>query len=317
MYDSVPRVCVGIPVYNGEDYLREALDSLLAQTYGDFEVVVSDNASTDSTERICRAYAARDPRIRYTRTGCNIGAGPNFNRVFGFCRSPYFKWMPYDDTLAPEWLARTVALLDGDSRAVLAHTAVRMVDEEGLPLEVRADGKVIDRRGKDLLLVEPLHLAEGACPADRFRDVLRRMTWCVAGLGLIRAEALRRTHLHGDFYGGDSVAVAELALLGRFRQSEEPLFLKRCHGTISVHKTWRERARWINPTGPAGLPWLRMRMAYLRALTVTDLSLSQRLSCLGTVARVSARNPLLYRLLPFGLRSLPVVGDWLRERAQE
>ncbi len=316
MQDGIPSVCIGLPVHNGEAYLAEAFESLLTQTCGDFEVVVSDNASTDGTAAICRAYAARDQRIRYTRLETNMGAGPNFNRVFGFCRSPYFKWMCHDDVLAPEWLARCVALLDSDPHAVLAHTAVRMIAEDGRPLKVRpADGRVIDARGKPLLAVEPLHLAEGERPEDRFRDALRRSTWCTAGLGLVRAEALRRTHLHGDFYGSDFVLLAELALLGRFRQDEEPLTLKRVHGAITVHKTRAERAAWINPVVKPGMPWLRIRLAYLRTLSVASLTLGQQLSCLGTVARVSARNPILHRLLPYGLRSLPLLGPWLKARA--
>lgn len=316
MHDGIPNVCIGFPVRNGAAFLAEALDSVLGQTCGDFEVVISDNASTDATEEICRLYAARDRRIRYTRTEVNIGAGPNFNRVFGFCRSPYFKWMVHDDVLLPAWLERCRALLDADPGAVLAHSGVRMVDEDGRPMKVRPDGKVVDRHGKPMLAVEALHLAEGAAPEDRFRDVLRRMTWCVAGLGLMRSEAVRATHLLGDFYGGDYVMLAELALLGRFRQDEEVLYLKRCHDSITVHKTWRERARWVNPATPSRWPWLRIRNAYLQALGVAPLTLRQRMSCLGTVARVSARNPLLRRLLPYGLRSLPRVGALLRARAQ-
>src|SRR5438128_542667 len=75
-----PRVSIGLPVYNGERYLRLALDSLLSQTFTDFELIISDNASTDGTTEICRAYAARDARIRYSRLEHNIGGSPNFNR---------------------------------------------------------------------------------------------------------------------------------------------------------------------------------------------------------------------------------------------
>jgi glycosyltransferase involved in cell wall biosynthesis len=310
----VPRVCIGLPVHNGEDFLEEALDSLLSQSFGDFEVIISDNASTDGTGDICRSYFRQDRRILYSRIDDNIGAGPNFNLVFGRCRSPYFKWMVHDDVLERDWLARCVGLLDADAGAVLAHSAVRMIGGDGRPLKVRPDGKVVDTHGKVLLAVEPLHLAEDDRPERRFEDALRKMTWCVPGLGLIRADALRRTHLHGPFYGSDYVLLAELALLGRFRQDEEPLYLKRCHAAITVHKSRQERAKWINPTVSPGVPGLRIRLGYLRALAVRSLTLGQWLRCLGTVARVAARNPLLHRLLPYGLRSLPVVGPWLRAR---
>jgi glycosyltransferase involved in cell wall biosynthesis len=314
MKDGTPTLCIGLPVRNGEAYLSDALESALGQTFSDFELIISDNASTDATQDICRTYADRDRRIRYTRVDRNIGAGPNFNRVFAFCRSPLFKWMPHDDILAPSFLQRCVAMLHADRWAVLAHTAVSMIDEDGRPLKVRGDGKVIDRHGRGLLDIEPLHLAEGDLPQDRFSDALRRMNWCIAALGVLRADALRRTHLLGGFYGGDYVLLGELALLGRFRQDEEQLYLKRCHSGISVHLGYQARARMIDPQEAPGLPGLKLRRAYLRALTVAPLNLGQKLSCLGTVARVSLRNPLLYRLLPHGLRSLPLVGGLMRSR---
>lgn len=308
MNDRTPLLCIGVPVRNGEAYLAEALDCAISQSFGDFELVISDNASTDATSDICRTFADRDRRIRYTRVDRNIGAGPNFNRVFAFCRSPLFKWMPHDDLLAPDYLERCVRLLKADAGAVLAHAAVRMIDEDGHPLVVRGDGRVLGPDGRPMMLSETLHLAEGDLPQHRFRDVLRRMNWCTAALGVIRAEVLRRTHMHGRFYGGDYVLLAELALLGRFLQDDEPLYLKRVHGGISVHLSSRDRARMVDPSRPPGLPGLTLRLAFLKALSVTRLSPGQRLSCLATVARVSLRNPLLHRLLPRGLRSLPLVG---------
>ena len=96
-----PRVSVGIPVFNGERFLAETIESILAQTFKDFEIVISDNASTDRTEEICRSYAARDPRIRYNRNDTNRGAAWNHNRVFELARGEYFKWQSHDDFCAP------------------------------------------------------------------------------------------------------------------------------------------------------------------------------------------------------------------------
>ena len=84
-----PTLSVGLPVYNGERYLAESLDALLAQTYADFELIISDNASTDGTAEICREYAARDPRIRYVRQPVNVGAGPNHNLLVPLARGAY------------------------------------------------------------------------------------------------------------------------------------------------------------------------------------------------------------------------------------
>lgn len=131
MNERAPRVSIGLPVYNGQDYLSQALDALLAQTYSDFELVISDNASMDDTEEICRQYAARDGRIRYHRSEENLGAAPNFNRAFELSRAEYFKWAAHDDLCGPEYLERTVAVLDGDASVVLCHVGTTETDESG------------------------------------------------------------------------------------------------------------------------------------------------------------------------------------------
>src|SRR5687767_9303189 len=107
-----PRVSIGLPVFNGESHLALALDSVLAQTFGDFELVISDNGSTDSTRQICEDYAKRDARIRYLRSDENRGAAWNYNRVFERSRGAFFKWMAHDDLIAPQYLERCVEALD-------------------------------------------------------------------------------------------------------------------------------------------------------------------------------------------------------------
>jgi glycosyltransferase involved in cell wall biosynthesis len=97
----VPKVSIGMPVYNGEPFIREALDSLLAQTFTDFELIISDNASTDGTEAICREYASKDARIRYVRQEENRGALSNFKFVLDEAVGEYFMWAASDDKWAP------------------------------------------------------------------------------------------------------------------------------------------------------------------------------------------------------------------------
>ena len=109
-----PKLSLGIPVYNGAAYLAQLFDCLRGQTLTDYEAIISDNASTDATEQICRRVAAADPRFRYQRNARNIGAAPNFNRVFEQATGQYFKWTAHDDLLAPTYLERCVAVLDDD-----------------------------------------------------------------------------------------------------------------------------------------------------------------------------------------------------------
>src|SRR3546814_12920885 len=93
------RVTIGLPVYNGANYLAAAIESILAQTVADFDLIISDNASTDATEQICRAYAGADRRIRYVRQPQTLGAAANFNLLARMSEKPYFKWAAPDDLL--------------------------------------------------------------------------------------------------------------------------------------------------------------------------------------------------------------------------
>lgn len=128
---SAPRVSIGVPVYNGERLLAGALDSLLGQSFGDVEVIVSDNASTDGTEALCRAYAARDPRVRYVRQPRNLGPLANFHYVLHEARADYFMWAAYDDLREPTFVEKLAAALDGAPRAVLASCQFDVIVEPG------------------------------------------------------------------------------------------------------------------------------------------------------------------------------------------
>ena len=130
MRSSSPTVSIGMPVYNGEKYLRQAISSILNQTYPDFELIISDNASTDETRQICLQYAARDRRIRYQCNPQNIGAAKNFNLVFKLASGKYFKWMAHDDTVTSDFLSKCVDILEQNLQVVLCHTRVRIIDAE-------------------------------------------------------------------------------------------------------------------------------------------------------------------------------------------
>ena len=119
MNDRIPKVSIGMPVLNGENYIEPAIRSILAQTYSDFELIISDNASQDRTEEICLYYAKKDRRIRYHRNDSNIGAARNFNRTVELAKGQYFKWAAHDDTLAPEYLEKCLEVLEQDESLIL------------------------------------------------------------------------------------------------------------------------------------------------------------------------------------------------------
>jgi glycosyltransferase involved in cell wall biosynthesis len=231
---ATPRVDVGLPVRNGERYLPRQLDSLLAQDFEDFRVIISDNASTDRTQEICRRYAERDPRIEYHRSDVNRGLAWNWNRAFELSRAPYFKWAAHDDEHEPTFLSRCVAVLDADSSVVCCHAETVEIDEDSVPL----------RRWP----------ARSRLPSDRpharLAGVLRPYPCPVFEMfGVMRADALRRTRLHGAYPESDHVLLAELALLGRIVVVPEPLFRRRDHAGRSVRALPDPRTRWAFFTG--------------------------------------------------------------------
>ena len=192
-----PRVSIGLPVHNGGRFVAEALESILAQTYTDFEVIISDNASADQTMRICQAYAAADKRISYSRTDSNLGAARNFNRVFRLSRGEYFKWAAADDVLEPTFLERCVQVLDEDPTVALAYTRVTNLDERNVVREGTFH----------------YHLADLRTPAayDRFRQMfLHASVYPV--FGLIRSGVLKRTRLFRAHIGADDCLLVDLVL---------------------------------------------------------------------------------------------------------
>jgi glycosyltransferase involved in cell wall biosynthesis len=202
-----------VPVFNGERYLAATLDSLLGQSYPDFELIVCDNASTDRTAEIARAYAARDRRVRYVRQAGNIGSVENFRSAFALAGGRYFQWAAADDLFAPTSLACRVAALDAHPDAVLAYTKTRLIDAEGVVIADYDDG---------------LHL-QSARPSARFAAVLERLGYVNLTYALMRSAVLRRTGLLGRFLDSDVVFVAELSLYGTFWEVPEVLFFRRFH----------------------------------------------------------------------------------------
>lgn len=211
MMNSRPKVSIGLPVFNGEKYIREAIDSMLAQTFTDFELIISDNASTDETQAICQDYAARDPRIRYYRNESNIGAAKNENRTFELSSGHYFRLAAHDDVLAPPLLEKCVEVLDRDELIVLCYTETAVINEFGEQLKVLSH-----------------EYAASDSPQQRFFDLARQHD-CEPSYGLVRADAMRISHLQPDYPESDFGFLCELSLQGKFYLIREPLFYQRIH----------------------------------------------------------------------------------------
>ena len=234
---SEPLLSIGLFVFNGERFLEEALCSILNQTFTDFELIISDNASTDQTRQIAEAYAERDDRIRYYRSERNMGAGWNARRVYELATGRYFKWAAVDDLLEPDLLQRCVGILESDPDCVLAYANTKEVDENRIFIKNYVTPTKTDSND----------------PVARFREMILTDHKCYQIFGVIRISALRQLPPQGTYVNGDRVLLVRLALLGRFYEVPEHLFISRHHrgqsvATLPVRLTMR-RFRLTNRYG--------------------------------------------------------------------
>jgi glycosyltransferase involved in cell wall biosynthesis len=282
-----PVVSIGLPVCNGENYLACAVESILDQSFTEFELIISDNASTDATPDICRRYVARDARVRYVRNQRNIGAAANFNRALAQAAGRYCKWMAHDDVLAPDFLATSIAMLQAQPDAVLCYSAAEIIDRHG-----------------NLLFTDDSRLAgtEGPRPSDRFAEAIINQHMCFPIFALIRAEALRTSSLLANYDGSDRSLVAELALRGRFAYVPRPLFQNRDHPERYIRAVRPQRASaldwWAGRTdGRAVLHLWALYGDYFRMVRRELPDPLERLRCYRSLIRWLAVDWNAIRLL--------------------
>jgi glycosyltransferase involved in cell wall biosynthesis len=279
---QAPKVSVGLPVYNGERFLEEAIESSLAQTFPDFELVISDNGSTDRTREICLRYAAKDDRVRFLPSDANHGASWNYCRVLEAARGQYFRWAPADDKFHPESLLACVEVLDSHPDVALCYPQTLLINEQGDVLERYEDD--LDFRSPDV--------------KERFREAIRRNRLVSAIYGLIRTDALRKTGGLGAFPGADVTLLAELTLHGRFWEIPRPLFYRRLHGAASTRLTTMEAVQeWFDPTRKEKLflyLWTHV-FKHVAGIRRAPLGVSEKLQLLGVLTRwiIGVRGHLL------------------------
>ena len=255
-----PRLTVAVPVRNGERYLAEAMESLLAQTFTDFILLIGDNASSDGTEEIARQYLGRDPRVRYIRQEKDVGAFGNFSDLARRAETELFRWHSADDLVRPQHTERCVAALDAHPEAVLAYATTLDIDGEG-----RVTGEYDDRMQ-----------VTDATAADRFIRVHSQLHRCNVHYGVMRLDAVRRTNLMGTFIESDVCFLRELALYGAFIEVPERLFLRRYHEAASSAMTRAERMRFS--VGAEGVPVRNLwhALADARAILRAPLPAAER-----------------------------------------
>jgi glycosyltransferase involved in cell wall biosynthesis len=287
---ALPLVTIGLPVYNGADFLRSALDSLLAQDYPNFQLVISDNASTDGvTEAIGREYAARDGRVRYDRAPHNTGSWGNFSRVYRLGTGEYFMWTSHHDLWAPSMVRRCVERLEADPTLALAYPRTSYIDHEGQQVPdsehfIDTSGQPTARRLERVLGEYPICAMMGV----HRRAVLERLDspW---GIGLYSPL---------DHPTPDAILLLRSAALGGFGLVDETLYFNRQFR----QQTWspERKVKQLAPERPTPrLPRWAITRDLARVLAEADLDAADRLRLGKITLRTWVwphRQRLLYEL---------------------
>jgi glycosyltransferase involved in cell wall biosynthesis len=298
--NATPRLSVGLPVYNGEEYLTESLEALLGQTYEDFELIISDNDSTDDTANICRRYAKQDSRIRYFRQPRNIGCNPNHNFVIKQGRGELFKLASDDDLYARDLLKRCVDALDEFPHYVLAHSWSALIDASGAVTNV----------------VEYPVATDTPRAPDRFRSMLFD-GWGDDDGGVIRTKVLRQVTPYDSYHFADRVFTTEIGLHGPFFQVPDWLWFRRQHpGQAGMQRSMHDRCAVMDPRRadrlrhPAARLYGEYVLGFVRAVHHAPLSPEDRRECYEILARWAAS-----RVLPVAGRAISRGGLQVGESA--
>jgi glycosyltransferase involved in cell wall biosynthesis len=267
-----PLISIGVPAYNSEAHIGLTLEGLLGQTCPDFEIIVSDNASTDGTRDVVERYRAQDARIRYERQPTNVGANPNYAHVVNLARGEFFKWSSSSDWCAPTFLGRCLEVLQSNPDTVLSVPRTRLFqntpDEyEDYPWDI----ELPDER-----------------PSARLVRLTTTLALNNAMNGIIRTAALRRTRIMEAYLGADYVLMGHLALLGKFRLVEDRLFYRRMESATATALADRAavwRHHYPTLSGRTLFQGIKRHLGWARIAMSTSIPMIEKLRSLEHVAR--------------------------------
>lgn len=277
-----PRLSIGLPVYNGEKYLAEAIHSILGQTLSDFELIICDNASTDNTQDICQAYSERDGRIRYFRNQENIGAMQNWYRTFQLSSGEYFLGAAHDDVFHPDFAEQCLSVLDQSPEVVVCFTKTKIIDEHG--------NFVRNFEGEADLTSNRSYV--------RLYNALSTDLLCIQLLGVIRSGAFRRTREYSGYYGCDRNVLAELSLLGVIHEVPEYLFYHRLYpealGAARNSGRTLKELQLLDPgiKWDARFPTLTRFINYFASIRRLVADMNDRIHCYRQLVRIILEKSL-------------------------
>lgn len=271
MSPRAPRVSIGLPVYNGERFVGEAISSILAQDFEDIELVVSDNCSTDATPDICSDFAAADSRVKFIRQPENLGAAKNYNVVFAESSGDFFKWAAHDDAIRPGFVSACLDRFDQEAsqgrRPAVVYPGSVFIDETGAEMDT------------DSARMHTL----SRWPAVRVFHALQTLNLAAPVFGIMPRTMLEKTRLIDSFVSSDYVLLVEIAMLGTIVQIDDILFLRRIHPGMSrlANRSRKDVLRWFDPNARSHLSERqRLFLEYMRsATTLRDVNLAGRVAC--------------------------------------
>jgi glycosyltransferase involved in cell wall biosynthesis len=266
--ENGPIVSIGMPVYNGQWFIKEAVESILDQTFENFELIISDNASTDNTENICNYYKKKDPRVKYYRSRKNFGAAWNYNHVYKLSKGKYFKWAAHDDLCEPTFFEKCVNKLDINKLIALCYPKTLIIDEKS---------NILKKDNKKLHLMEKR-------PYERFKHYLTKTSGeCNAIFGVIRSSLLNKTSLIQNYMGSDIILLCQLSMLGMFYEVEEELFFRRDHPNTSVraNPNHSKVTEWFDSKKVEKIvfPNWRWLREYVQSIFQSEILITEKIHC--------------------------------------
>lgn len=276
-----PLISVGVPVYNDADWLQNALDHILGQTYTNLEVIIADDGSTDSSRDICREYASRDGRIRYFENKHNLGVWGNHRFVFDVSQGDYFAWGSGHDYWEPLYINTLLEQL-------YANPAVVMCCPKALNF-------------KDGVASQPPGLLDtrGMAPREGIKSLMEfRLEGGSMDIfyGLYRSEFLEKVEVGRDVLSADEIMFAELLFMGELLQINIPLIHKvKSRGSKDVRAnraTYREyldsQKLSVGSVFKYYLPRLYSFAEYMRMVENAKIDLADKEWLFGEIKTLSA-----------------------------
>ncbi|MDE2589575.1 MAG: glycosyltransferase family 2 protein, partial [Patescibacteria group bacterium] len=221
------KVSIGLVVYNGEPFTRKKIDSLLSQTFSDFELIISDNASTDGTSDICKEYLKKDKRIRYFRQKENMGASWNYIFVLDQARGEYFTWAAVDDIMLPDFLKNNVAILESDKNIVGSTGKVeRYTLVEGDSEKNSIDIKFRNFKSKLISSFRPSSIVSISGSYNQKVRILLKKSAYTTLYCVFRTNELKKSIVRESFVANDAARILSVLKYGDIHVTDEVLMLR-------------------------------------------------------------------------------------------